>query len=480
MRMTGTRALSVALLAAASGIDIMSRWKIVLFTAALVLGSGAARAQDTQYWTQQYGTRAELLGGAVVGSFLDLSTTFYNPGALVMMERPDVLLSANAFEYVSTSVKHGTTGVNNPSTMSFGAAPTLFAGLLPKKWVPGRLAYSALTRQRFNVRIESKNVGEADILRDPGHPGLEQYSAEFLFDQQMNENWYGLTWSNLLRDHVGIGVTMYGVYRGQRTRVESISAATAGTVEGASLISIDEFDYAHYRLIGKFGLALDYQPVTLGFALTTPSLGLFGGGTVQYTRSATGVDISGDGTPDAALASDFQENVDARYKSPISIAAGGSYRWSRAAVHISAEWFDRVEKYDVMDTNTLPIVFPGSSVARRVAYELSSVFNVGAGVEYKFADNLTGYGSFTTDKSAAVPGTDTRHTVSTWDIYHISSGTALRIRGLDLTLGARYSFGNKDLGTSYASVPSLIGDPLAGSKIVYRAWKIIVGFAFSL
>ena len=31
-------------------------------------------AQDTHYWTYQYGMRAELLGGAAVGSVLDIST----------------------------------------------------------------------------------------------------------------------------------------------------------------------------------------------------------------------------------------------------------------------------------------------------------------------------------------------------------------------------------------------------------------------
>ena len=39
----------------------------------------ASRAQDTQYWNIQYGTRSTLLGGAVIGSVADLSATYYNP-----------------------------------------------------------------------------------------------------------------------------------------------------------------------------------------------------------------------------------------------------------------------------------------------------------------------------------------------------------------------------------------------------------------
>jgi hypothetical protein len=444
---------------------------------ALVAAGGAAYGQDTQYWTQQYGTRAELLGGTVVGSFLDLSSTFYNPGALVLMDNPDVLLSANAFEYFSIAVKPGIASGESPSTSSFGSAPTLFAGLFPKSWAPGRLAYSALTRQSFNVRIVSKRVGEGDVV---GDGGLERYSSEFLFDQRLSEVWYGLTWSNLLRKHVGFGVTMYGVYRGQGTRVESISAATPGAGEGASLTYIDDFDYSHYRLIWKFGLALDYEPLTLGVALTTPSLGLFGSGSAQYTRSATGVDLNGDGTPDALLASDSQENLDASYKSPLAVAAGASYRWSRAAFHVSAEWFHSVDRSEVMAMSGVPEVPLGSTIARRTVYELSSVLNIGAGFEYKLSDKFTGYGSLTTDRSAAVPGTESRQFASTWDIYHVSSGAALRLRGVDLTLGARYSFGGRDFASSFESVPALGGDPMAGSKIAYRAWKVIVGFAFSL
>ena len=41
-----------------------------------------SNGQDTQYWTDQYGTYGELLGGTIIGSASDLSATFYNPGAL--------------------------------------------------------------------------------------------------------------------------------------------------------------------------------------------------------------------------------------------------------------------------------------------------------------------------------------------------------------------------------------------------------------
>jgi hypothetical protein len=56
---------------------IMSACKdLRAFGAAIAVGSalllpGVAAAQDAHYWTNQYGTRAELLGGLVVGSVVD-------------------------------------------------------------------------------------------------------------------------------------------------------------------------------------------------------------------------------------------------------------------------------------------------------------------------------------------------------------------------------------------------------------------------
>ena len=64
-----------------------------------------AKAQDANYWTHQYGSRSTLLGGAVIGSVLDLSATYYNPGALSLIDEPDVLLAAKVFEYPNYTIK---------------------------------------------------------------------------------------------------------------------------------------------------------------------------------------------------------------------------------------------------------------------------------------------------------------------------------------------------------------------------------------
>ena len=67
-------------------------------TACAIVPPQNAVAQDTHYWSNQYGPKSMLLSGAVIGSVHDMSATFYNPGALGYIDKPDLLLSANAYQ----------------------------------------------------------------------------------------------------------------------------------------------------------------------------------------------------------------------------------------------------------------------------------------------------------------------------------------------------------------------------------------------
>src|SRR5688572_19458401 len=113
---------------------ILSRPKgwlgVLLLTAALLLPE-ATGAQEGHYWSQQYGTRAELLGGAVVGSVMDLGSSFYNPAALALMPDPSVLLSGQALEDIKVSVEDSTGEDIGLAERTFGPAPKLFATLIP-------------------------------------------------------------------------------------------------------------------------------------------------------------------------------------------------------------------------------------------------------------------------------------------------------------------------------------------------------------
>jgi hypothetical protein len=122
----------------------------------LLFAANAARSQDTNYWTLQYGTRGELLGGTVVGSAVDLSATFYNPGSLALVKDPKTILTANVFGMETIKVSSVPEDTDAPTSRQIGIQPSLFAGIAPVKWWGGRWAYSFLTRQKSDFRLTQR------------------------------------------------------------------------------------------------------------------------------------------------------------------------------------------------------------------------------------------------------------------------------------------------------------------------------------
>jgi hypothetical protein len=177
-----------------------------------------------------------------------------------------------------------------------------------------------------------------------------------------------------------------------------------------------------------------------------------------------------------------EEDVNAHYKSPVSVAAGCSYRFDRGAIHTTVEWFDAVPQYAVLESSTIPEGPPAVTITRRLSQELRSVTNFGVGTEFFITEYWNGYASFATDFSAAPTNSTVGHSLSSWDLYHITAGAALAIGGLDVTLGVNHSFGSDDVKPPAESPVSGNGleSLLWNGTMKYKAWKIIVGFAFTV
>ena len=122
-----------------------------LAIACLVLLPVPARAQDSHWWTNQYGNRARLLGGAVIGSSRDLSAVYYNPGGLAVVDEPDALLTGYVFELDNIKYSDILIKGTELSSTRFDAVAGLIAGQLPFNFLgDNRLAYSYLTRHNLS------------------------------------------------------------------------------------------------------------------------------------------------------------------------------------------------------------------------------------------------------------------------------------------------------------------------------------------
>jgi hypothetical protein len=76
---------------------------VVIVVTLLAATALTARAQDTQYWSDGYGTPARLLGGILIGSDEDISAVYYNPGGVALADSLQILISLNALRYPSLS-----------------------------------------------------------------------------------------------------------------------------------------------------------------------------------------------------------------------------------------------------------------------------------------------------------------------------------------------------------------------------------------
>ncbi|MGB2908925.1 MAG: hypothetical protein WBB73_17645 [Candidatus Aminicenantaceae bacterium] len=150
----------------------------------------------------------------MIGSVLDLSGTYYNPGGLSLIETEavELLMFAKVFHFPTISIEGLGPEENRLNSTDLGEAPSLFAGSIPIKGLGKHwLGYSYLTRSHTKLELTGAVVGDYDfggVFPDGIPTGVDSQIYE-----RLNEPWYGLTWAYRLSDYVGIGISQYVTYR---------------------------------------------------------------------------------------------------------------------------------------------------------------------------------------------------------------------------------------------------------------------------
>ncbi len=458
-------------------VPIVSRSRLLLSALVLCGLTAPLAAQDAQYWTNQYGNEARLLGGAVIGSVKDLSAVFYNPGRLSLMTDARLVLAGNVFRYSQIKLEDALGNGGDLTTTKVGGVPSLFAGELRFKFLGShRLAYSFLTRQDFDFDVSERlDLRGAQTL----DPALDLFAAGFLFNQNMDEYWAGLTWAHTLGNKLGLGVTTFLAVRDQKTRTQTLAQAV--DTAGAAGIALQQegYDYQHWRLLWKIGLGGTFGNWDLGLSVTTPSVGIAGGGKAVFDQTLITQDLGGSGTSFSDVTTSTQKDLPVTYKSPLSIGGGAAYRKGRLRIHASVEWFDAVEAYDVLDPD--PVILPDTTMAAfGLTQELNSVANVAVGAEYQFGPKLTGYLGFRTDQSAIDVASSGNTSLSLWDIYHVSGGGTFSLGASDFTVGGIVAWGSDITRTGIDFVPGGGGPVQLPDQLQAKFFRFTFILGFSI
>jgi len=164
------------------------------------------------------------------------------------------------------------------------------------------------------------------------------------------------------------------------------------------------------------------------------------------------------------------------YRSPFSIAIGGSYDWETTTMHATAEFFTSVDEYTVMEAAPPPGGPGVTAYPSEVNHALNDVLNFGVGIERRFSEDTTAYVSFITDRSAFRVTENRNISVSTWDIYHLNGGVVFAIGGTDLTVGGGYAWGSNPIRVTPDSEGQL-PPTIVPTEVTYSRLKFILGFA---
>lgn len=434
-------------------------------------------AQDSHYWTNQYGTQAQLLGGAVVGSAKDMSSTFYNPGVMALTSDPQLALTTDAFQITNIKYRNSNFKDLEFSSTKLRPAPGMFALRLPyEPFDKHQIAVSYVTRVNFEMDLDGRGSG---VAPDPVFGGISNQANEIILRHSVGETWVGLTWSHKLWKSLSLGATMYGALRSQSGRAQILVQSINEENLGSTIVLYDDFSYWNARLLFKIGAIIELSSWKIGLTVTTPSLNLFGVGRYGFNEFVISEELP---RGNALLRNDYQEDLPTKFESPLSLAAGTSYTIFSTVFHFTIEWFNHVAEFRVMEPQPYIAQSSGQVFQSDLKYSLSSVINAGLGFEHVLNKDVELYGSFITNFSANDENVNSRFVLTFWDIYQISAGTVLNIDKLSLTFGLTYGFGSGNKKRLFPDADFESGQwlnyALGEYDINYNNIKLLFGFSY--
>jgi hypothetical protein len=448
----------------------------------LALGAAAdarpAVSQDSQYWSEQYGTRAALLGGAMIGSVRDLSAVYYNPGALALQRDAGFLLSARAYRSTTLTLEDAGGEGRDLASSSTRPIATFLATPLEIGFLGNHvLVYSVLTRQHMDFSTSDYQITQADRLPAPGE---EYLAGAYNGSASLRETWTGLAWAYPLTERLGIGVAPYLAVRSHDIGSSLLVQAASEAADVAIGVRLRSRRYTHYRLLAKLGLLYERGPLSVGFSATTPSIALKGDGRAVYNGSAASTDPDGLAIEAPSLTSSVQADLASDYRSGLTLGTGLGWTIGGTRIHASAEWFEGVERFTALDADDFVPQTGGEVLVNDMTVEYRSMFNWGIGVEQNAGGSQL-FASVSTDNSAANPGApvNTDATLTAYDLLRVGGGASFSLGRADIMVGLAWAAGRSPFLQLFDLTdldPGFDLDDLDETDLELSQWSVVVGF----
>jgi len=343
----------------------------------------------------------------------------------------------------------------------------------------------------MNARYTNKAY-ESDP--DDPSPSANSFVGVYDYVNKLDEQWLGFGTGYSVSDKLGIGATLFGSYRGQSYQltnyVREVNDKNAGYTY-ATKNNDEAVKYYNIRLLAKFGLSYVSGNWKSGITLTTPSLSIYGTGSVQREVSYITVSEDQNDMRNNFIIMDRKSDVKAGYKHPLSISLGVDYHISKTRLAFTAEYFSHINAYYLMKPAAEPFVYPPElldSVNLKpvidgflmVENSAKSVFNVAVGLNQVIYKQLNLLAGISTDFSSYDKYANTNDLLNgsgEWDIYHLSFGLSYHKQKHTVTLGLSYAFTPSQKIPPYAVInqsPDVTNTALFSS----RSYSIVLGYTY--
>jgi len=470
------------------------KFNSVTLTISFLLIFSVTKAQDTHYWTQQFGTESALLSGAVVGGNNDNTMIYYNPGALGFLDNSSISVNANAYRIENIKIENALGEKADFKSSQLGSVPLLTGGMINIKDKRWKIGYSFMSPVQFNFKGIARKDGYFDIIDETESPGKEEFVGESGISSKLSEILIVLGAARKLNENWSVGLSNLFTIR-SNSYLRNFSTYTFMNNPENTLVSAQlsqNVDYYNVRYAAKVGIAYKKDKWRAGLTVTSPSINIMGVGTVAANISAYNLKVLGDNRI-TAVATDRQSELKTKFKSPLSISAGLNYDGNRSRYGISVQYYASLGVYDIMDIQPSTFIRPadlapelGSDEFMNVKAAAKSVINVAIGYKYLLKENITLYLSARSDMSYYDDDlTNTRGirtAISSWDIYHFASGVTFNRRQSSLSLGLLYSTGGtskyEQNGNTNPDDLSFIEGVTTITNANYNSIGLLLGYTF--
>jgi hypothetical protein len=150
-------------------------------------------------------------------------------------------------------------------------------------------------------------------------------------------------------------------------------------------------------------------------------------------------------------------------------------RLGNTRLHGSAEWFDAVAPYVVMQGQDFVAQLPADTLSLDAVHAVDEVLNWAVGVEHMFSPSLSAYVSYATDESGLTENVQRAGlSILPITINTVTVGADFGVGAVRFTLGVGYGWGSE----VDQELTDLLNqnDPSFEATYVYRSMRLIFGF----